>query len=47
MNKEGKSAIKIGAIALVIMAVVMFGIYKYQQSRSGGHHHGDGAVHSH
>lgn len=47
MNKETKSAVQIGAIALVLMALVLFGLYTFQHSHSGEHHHGDGVTHSH
>jgi hypothetical protein len=47
MDKETKSNIKIGVIALVVISAVMFGLYKYQQSHNKGHSHGNGEHHTH
>ncbi len=47
MNKETKSNIKIGVIALIVISVIMFGLYKYQAAQNKAHSHGNGGYHSH
>jgi len=48
MDKETKSGIKIGAIALVVVTLIFTTIYFMQSGKKGeSHSHGNGAAHSH
>lgn len=40
MDKEMKSNIKIGVIALIVISAIFFGLYRYQKAHDAAHKSG-------